>query len=181
LTTNPESPTALSSVPTNPNLLSNAGFKLVIRKSPHINFFCQQVNIPALALNAVPKSNPFVKLNYTGDHIDYSPLAVTFRVDEELKNWLEIHDWIKLTGFPNRFQERAEIEAEDKVIGRNIESDISLFILSSHRNPKIEVIFRDCIPVSLTELEFDSTNTEVEYFEATAIFYYTSYKIDRVT
>ena len=85
---------ALENTPTNPNFLSPLNFKFSIKRAPHINFFTQKISIPSLNLPSYNSPNPFVKIPEPGEHIDYGDLELTFRVDENLKNYLEIHNWI---------------------------------------------------------------------------------------
>jgi hypothetical protein len=44
-------------------------------------------------------------------------------------------------------------------------------------NPQMEFHFYDAFPISLSALDFDSANTDLEYFTATAGFRYTNYEI----
>ena len=42
--------TALTNQPENTNFLSPLGYKLVIKKLPHLNFFIQSVTVPSVSL-----------------------------------------------------------------------------------------------------------------------------------
>ncbi len=173
--------TALDKVPNNKNFLSRGGFKLTIQRAPHLNFFAQRVNIPGLSIPSTSQPNHFVEIPHSGEHIDFDIFAVTFKVDEDLKNYMEMHNWIRGLGFPDNYGEYATLASGDKILGQGIKSDISFFILSSHRNPIFEVVFKDAFPVSLQGLEFDSTLEEVDYLDCTVTFMYTSYRINPVT
>ena len=177
---NEETPTALTSSPSNKNYLSRSGFKLVVQRAPHLNFFVQKINIPGVSINPTFQPNPFVKIPHSGEHIDYESLAVTFRVDEDLKNWLEMYNWIKALGFPNNQKEYQELFKKSKILNQGIDSEIVLFVLSSHRNPIFEINFRNSFPISLSSLEFDSTLSDVDYLEATVVFNYISYSITSI-
>ncbi len=172
--------TALDNIPENKNFLSPLGFKFQIKKSPHLNFFVQNVNIPGIALSPAVSSNPFVRLSYPGDHIQYDDIMVSFKVDEDLQNYLEIHNWIRDLGFPNKFNEYKRIESVAPITGMGIRSDISLIILSSAKNPIYDVTFKDAFPVSLSSLIFDTTSQDVNYIEASTTFRYTSFEINPV-
>ncbi len=88
--------------------------------------------------------------------IQYEELSITFLVDEYLKNWMEIYNW--MTG---------DISYTSGV----------LTILSSSMNPSIEAHFKQLFPVSLSELAFDSTTTDPTYHQSTISFKYTEYTI----
>ena len=56
-------------------------------------------------------------------------------------------------------------------------SDGSLYILDSNYNTNAIVKFKDLFPISLSSLEFDSTQTDIQYFTAEVSFKYTVYNI----
>ena len=92
-----------------------------------------------------------------------------------------MYNWMIGLGFPDNFGQYNTLKGQEKITQKALESDISLFVLSSHRNPIFEVIFRNAFPISLSELEFDSTDEDVQYHEATVSFKYVSYAINAVT
>ncbi|NBP57363.1 hypothetical protein EBU71_12680, partial [bacterium] len=101
-------------------------------------------------------------------------------VDEDLQNYIELYTWIRELGFPNDFSEYKSIASKPVYTGLGVVSDISLIILSSSRNPTHEVIFKDAFPISISSLIFDSTNTDVQFLEASATFKYRSYSIQNI-
>ena len=56
-------------------------------------------------------------------------------------------------------------------------SDGNLHILNSNFNTTAIVKFSDLFPISLSSLEFEATDTDINYFTADAIFRYTVYNI----
>jgi hypothetical protein len=172
--------TALDKTPENKNFLSPLNFKFSIKKAPHVNFFIQKVNIPAISLPPPISPNPFVNIPYPGEHITYEPLSIEFKVDEDLQNYLEIHNWIRGLGKPQDYQEYANISKEDPMTGEGIYSDISLVVLSSTKMPNYELIFIDAHPVSLSGLTFNTTSTDVNFITASAQFKYTLYNIQDI-
>jgi hypothetical protein len=59
----------------------------------------------------------------------------------------------------------------------NLYSDGTLTVLDSNNIPKFKVIFQNMFPISLTTLDFDATQTDLEYFTAEVTFKYTIYDI----
>ena len=55
--------------------------------------------------------------------------------------------------------------------------DGTLRILNSNLREIAKVKFQDLFPISLTSLDFDATNADVEYFTAEATFKYTIYDL----
>lgn len=168
---------AIDSTPTNRNFLSPLNFKFQIKKTPHVNFFVQRVNIPSITLVSPEPLNPFVKVPIPGEHLNYGELKVTFKVDEDLKNYLEIHNWITALAKPERFEQFKEIEQQPVTSGDGIYSDITVMALSSTKMPNYEVNFVDAFPVFLSDLTFNTTDENVNYIEASATFRYTYYNI----
>lgn len=172
--------TALDNLPENPNFLSPLGFRFQIKKCPTVNFFVQSVNIPSMELINVDASNPFVKIPYGGEHISFGDLNLTFKVDEDLKNYMEIYNWIKGIGFPDKFNQYKTLKDKPVMSGEGLTSDISLLVLSSSRNPTYDIVYRDAFPVSLSQVEFNTTSQDVNYLTATTTFRYLSYEIKTV-
>ena len=53
---------------------------------------------------------------------------------------------------------------------KDIYTDGQLHIVTSQYNPAFVVEFRDLFPVSLTNLQFDATISDVEYITAEVVF-----------
>lgn len=171
---------AVDNTPENRNFLSPLNFKFTIKKAPHVNFFIQKANIAEMALPSPIAPNEFVKAPYPGDHINFGKLNITFKVDEDLQNYLEIHNWIKGLGFPETYDQYKELETKPFWTGESIYSEISLMILSSTKMANYEVIYTDAYPVLLSQLEFDTTDEDVKYMTASASFDYTYYSISKI-
>ena len=59
----------------------------------------------------------------------------------------------------------------------DIYSDGTLTVLGSSQNPIFKINFSDLWPYSLTTLQFDATDTDINYFTAEVGFKYTIYDI----
>ena len=150
--------TSLTDQPKNINPLADVQFKFDVAAIPKTSFFVQTCNLPGIALEGAQMGVPQLQnlTRHTGI-ITYETLNVTFMVDEYLKNWQEIYEWM--------------IGDEDKY------TSAVLTILSSSMNPTMEVHFKDIFPTSLSEISFDSTTTDPVYQTGTISFNYTSYII----
>ena len=174
--------TGLDETPETLNFLSPLVFKFQIRRSPSLNFFVQNVNLPGTNLPQVEQPNPFVSIPYAGDHITYDDLMVNFKVDESMTNWLEIHNWIKALGFPHNFeQHKALTDAElTKIHDAGRESDIILIICNSNRIPVLSATFIDAHPISLSSVIFDTTIENEQHLTAAATFRYQRYDLEAI-
>ena len=159
----------------NRNFLSPIGFEFAIAKLPGVQFFCQTANIPQIAMD--PVAIPSVVNNYymPGDEVRYEPLFIKFLVDENMKNWYQVHDWIRATGTP---VSQTEFKYNRKGVPslwtdpsedgpqNDWKSDASLKVLSSNYQTVAEFVFKDCFPVSLSTLNFDAAVSDINYFTA---------------
>lgn len=166
-----------SNQPENQNLLSPLGFKFSIKKTPHINWFVQGINVPALTLPAAVIETPFKRIPLSGEKMEFDPFTINFKVDEDMQNYIEIYTWLVGTAFPDNFDQyfgRAPNQTTASIYanGDNIKSDANLLILNSKMNPILEITFIDVAPTELGELRFDATLTDVDYITATATFSY---------
>lgn len=138
-------------------------------------------NIPGISLGLVEQSTPF-RPAYIDGALEYSRFNLQFIVDEDLENYLIIHNWMRALGVPDNFSERAVFEelSDNYVKGSGaplIFADGTLTILNSNFQPTYNVVFKDLKPVELSTLDFDGTLTDQEYFQSVVTFDYLSYEI----
>ena len=62
----------------------------------------------------------------------------------------------------------------------NLYSDGTLTILDSQNNPKFKVKFQDLFPVTLQNVEFDATVSDLQYLQAEVQFKYSVYTIEDI-
>jgi hypothetical protein len=152
----------------NDNFLAPNGFRLVIDNTVYadVQYKVQQASIPSINVEATP--TPFGQGTgfEIGDRASFEPLELTFLVDENLKNYKEIHDWI-IGSLINKDEELVDGKFRD----------ITLIILSSHNNAIGEIQFIGAFPISLSTLQFDSAVSDVEYLTASVTFQYQYYKL----
>jgi hypothetical protein len=178
---------ATTTTPTNRNFLSPLNFRMVLQRTPTVNFFLQGFALPGLSyVGNLYTPTPFVDMPIPGDHLNYAPLTVSFMVDEDLTNYLEVFNWIKNNAGPtsltppNPGQVLSASQAISTDYTQNQRSDIKILVLSSAKKPNIEVSFYNAFPVSLGELQFSTTSQDVTYLEASVTFNYITYSIASV-
>lgn len=162
--------------PENKNFLGGAGFKLVLDRIPHVTYFCQGAPIPSVSLSTIQMPSPVVTRQLPGTKVTFSPFEVTFKIDEDMKNFIEIFNWISGLGFPETNEQYRRLQQTSK--NQIVTSDATLVILSSKYNPNLKVKFRDMYPTDLSQLNFTTQNSDVDYLEATTTFAYTTYTIE---
>ncbi len=167
----------------NRNFLSPTGFKFTLTRTPKVGFFCNEANIPDLNLGVATQPSYTKMLPTPGDIIEFGDLNLRFLVDENLENYMQIQNWIRGLGFPERLSQFEDLEKSGQVQGnypkdrQNIYSDGTLQVLTSSQIPNFQIVFKDLFPYSLSTLIFDATNTDIQYFTADVSFKYTIYNI----
>ena len=176
--------TRVSSQIENRNFLSPTGFRFSLRRSPKVAFFCNQANIPAMTLGVTEQATYLKNIPVPGDKIEFGDLTLRFLVDEDLKNYMEIQNWIRGLGYPDSLAEFDRLDKEGEIFGRyagdqdKIYSDGTLSVLTNSLVPQFQIFFKDLFPYDLSTLTFDATQTDQEYFTADVSFKYTIYTVN---
>ena len=161
----------------NRNFLSPIGFKMVMSEYPKTAFFAQSANIPGVACNTVEQQTGMGRpLPYEAFGLNYEPFNLTFLVDENLENYLILHNWLtSIAGGKESVRDRINIQNNYA-----IRCDASLAVLNSNMQANFFVTFKDLFPVSLNALEFNATIDGTEYATASVEFRYAVYNIEDV-
>lgn len=175
---------AIGNTPSNINFLSPLKFTFKVEKLPHVNFFVQSVTIPSVSITPVNLPSPFIKLPTPGDHIEFTELLLTFRVDEDMKNYMEIFNWLMALGFPKDFSQYKALADKDRrtnVLGTDgIMTDGSLIVQNSNVQSHKMYKFINMFPTTLSEITFDTRQSDVDYLECTVSFTYERFEIEDV-
>jgi hypothetical protein len=176
---------ALASQPDSLNFLSPLGFRLTINRIPNVIYYCQAVTLPEMSIDELESQTPFVALKNPGSKLRFGPVVIRFRVNENMRNYIEIYNWLHALGRPDSFQQTLDwaTSQDSPKTSKTSEiinqlSDGTLSVLTSANNPSIRIKFLDMFPTSLTALDFDATLTDVEYLEASVQFAYRKYEIE---
>jgi hypothetical protein len=171
----------------NRNFLSPTGFKLVVNRAPKVAFFSNAANLPGITLGEAVQPTYLKDIPTPGDKIVFDDFNIRFLVDEDLKNYMELQKWIRGLGYPESLKEIYDLQDEERNINNrdrqamDIYSDGTLTVLGSSQLANFKVMFRDLWPYSLTTLNFDATDTDINYFTAEVGFKYTIYNITNIS
>lgn len=150
-------------VTSNKNLLSLTGFKLQISGADYVNteYFAVSATLPSISL-------PEIELSYRnrhgflpGEKIEYEPISIRIAVDEELKVYDELYQWILKNATTNTLDVR----------------EMSLIFLTSHNNISRTMRFTNAFPTSIGSVEFNTQMTEVEYAYVDVSFRYDRFEL----
>ena len=152
-------------------------------KFPKVDFFSNSARIPEISLELTQQASYLKTINVPGERLTFGDFTLRFLVDENMENYISVYNWLTGLGFPETTKEFADL-IKDKDGQRDPKEafcDGTLRILNSNYREVAKVKFNDLFPTSLTSLDFDATNTDVQYFTAEATFKYTVYKIESST
>ena len=163
----------------NRNFLSGVAFKFSLTKFPKVDFFSNSARIPELSLELARQSSYLKNIDVPGERLSFGDFNLRFLVDENMENYLSVYNWLKGLGFPESGKQFKDITTDSDGIRDPKEAffDGTLSILNSNYREVAKVKFNDLFPVSITSLDFDATNTDVQYFTAEATFKYTIYDL----
>lgn len=161
----------------NINYFDSSKFKFVIKRSPHLQFFAQNVNLPEMNIAPVQQATPFVDIKYSGDKITYEPLVVTFKMDEDFKTYISMYNWFRGLGFPDDNIQYANLKNENPFLGGGRQVDVSIVVLNSAMNGNFEFVFKDAFPIKLGSFTFSTTNQTAVNPTLDVAFAYTSYEL----
>jgi len=186
----------LNRQPTALDYSSPTQFRFLINQLPKVQYFTTEANIPGITLGEGQFNTPLKDIELLGDKLTYEDLTITFIVDENLENYIEMHTWLTGIGFPKDRKQFSEFRGSTsnmsvKTRGESndigdvrastpelaMTSDSVLTILTNKNNPVVECRFRDVFPTSLSGLTYSQNQTDVEYLTAAVTFKYTIYEI----
>jgi hypothetical protein len=163
----------------NRNFLAPVGFKFTLAKYPKVDFFSNSARIPEITLGTAIQPSYLKDIDIPGEKLTFGDLNIRFLVDENMENYMAVHNWLKGVGFPETPQQFKDQTTDSDGLRdeKEVFSDGSLHILNSNFQDVAIVKFNDLFPVGLTSLEFDATETDINYFTAEATMRYTVYNI----
>lgn len=167
--------------PTNYNEMRQTNFRFVLNKCPHVDFFSTRCNIPGVSTNIPYQATPgFAQVPHVGDYLRWEDLQLTFIVDEDMKNWLELYQWLRGMTGPHSYKETRDFAQgyNNSINYGAFKSDATLIILNNNYVPNLNIYFEDCIPYQLSELPFAVPESVMTPLTATVMFKYLKYEIE---
>lgn len=178
---------AVTRNPTIKDLIQTNKFRLTFNRLPEVSFFCQSANIPGVSLSEVPFTTPFIDLFVPGEKILYDTFNITFLIDEDLRSWHHLHDWIRAMTFPKEFEEYQALERMNPVSVIRAQtkippqySDGTLTIYSNKNNPMFRVQFKDLFPIMVGGILFNTMDSAENVPVSDASFRFSRYDIERI-
>ena len=176
-------------------------FRIYLPIFPKTEWFVVSATIPGITLGQATQATPFTDMPIVGDKIGFDNFDMTFIVDEQLKNYMEMYNWVKNIGFPYdgnaQFNRLSRADGLDRTRGtrrrqesvgkganqfvkdgdRNLYCDIRLDILSSKNNPVANIFMYEAFPVSLGSIEYSQQETDTTYAMCAVSFAYSWFDV----
>ena len=167
----------MATLTANKNYLQPSGFRVIIDREnyPNLEFFAQSVNHPDVSIAGT--NLPFRRIenvNMPGDTISFSELTVSFILDEDMKAYTELYNWMEYTinsDFVGQAPRSQRVSPELPT-----QADISVSILSSHNNQSTRILYKGCNPTSISGLQLSSVASSVEYLTFDVSFQFTGFE-----
>ena len=169
----------MANLTTNFNYLQPTSFKLVLdRKNyPNLEFFCQSVTHPGMLMSSVEV--PYQKISgvpFAGDKLTFNELSAQVILDEDMLGYQEMFNWMRrLLDTPTK----NPLDRTSTTVPTY--ADITLHVMSSHNNTTKEVKYLDCIPTSLGDIQFESTNTGDSFITFSVSFRFNYFELLNIT
>ncbi|NBW56973.1 hypothetical protein EBR43_04160 [bacterium] len=178
-----------NSRPTTYDYLRPNGFRFTIQDLPHVSYTCQSANIPLIDVGFATQPTPFVDVPVIGDKVNFGDFTITFLINEDMANYLELYAWLVAIGFPksyNQFPDYIQKRmnrfpfVQNKFTSNDTiaYSDATLHILNSVNVASTKIVFRDLFPISLQALDFNITPSTIEYFVGIASFKFKYFDVE---
>lgn len=135
------------------NYLQPTSFKLTIDRTnyPNLEYFVQSFTHPGMIMNTVEV--PYKKITgipFVGDKLTFNEMLANIILDEDMKGYTEMYNWML------RILDNNEVSPIDATAtSLSSTADITLSILNSANNVTKQVRYLDCVPTSLTDIQFE--------------------------
>ena len=157
--------------PSNINQLNIVSFEVNFSRLPNVEYFCQRVNIPAVILGEAFQPMPFMNLPVEGDTLSFESMNLSFILDEDMQNYMEIYSWLTALGFPRDYEQFKTLKPESEASQySSMFSDVNIILNTNKSNPNYKVTFNDCFPTSLSSVQFDTSVSALEPIIVDATF-----------
>jgi len=186
--------------PQNLDYLSPTQFKFTMLQLPQVEFFVTAANLPAITLTDTDMQTPYKVIPMMGTELTFDVFTITFIVDEEMRNYIELHNWMVSIGFPSSREQFAAHRSTtsttpsatrgtttptrtptSRTPANSMFTDATLTMLSNKNNPMVEARFLNMFPTALGELSFSQDATDIDYIKCEATFAYQIYTLHNLT
>ena len=175
--------TAITRTPNNTNFLQPTKFILTFDRIPTVQYFCQNANIPGVSISGANFATPLRDIPIAGNKLEYNEFNIKFIINEDISSWIELYNWFRSIAAPTSLSDRTNqntLQTKSLKIPEkqpNYYSSATLTIMSALNNPINKVSYYRMYPVSLSDINFDTTLSAETIITADATFRYEYFDI----
>lgn len=166
------------------NALQVSGFEFRVTKIPELSFWVKDATLPSISLSGAMQESPFKMIPHVGDKPDYGSLTIRFMVDEGMRNYAALYDWITSISFPKnngqldawRMKWSGQPNTQDS--DTLLVSDAILVVKGENSRSAGAYQFRNLWICSLGGLTLSDEATDTQYLYADAEFNYEDFKFE---
>lgn len=161
-------------------------FKFTLTGLPDLTQFAQSFTLPSVLNPAVERQTRGTRIRERGDHVTYGAFNVTYIIDNAFKTYYSLYWWVKGAAGPHATAEisqfrdvRRQQVSDPKPLVHDLEkTTATLWILQPDTDtPLVTISFIDVFPVSLSEVQFSSTDSEPPGLVTTVSFECTAFDV----
>jgi len=151
----------MAALTTNINFLQSTQFKVIIdrKKFGNLEFFAQAFQHPGVTVTSAPMAyKRIATVGLPGDTLTIDELGFEIIVDEGMNSYIEMYNWAK-----SQTEDRRGLSGNNPLY-RDIpsatdtnEADITVLLMTNSNNVVRTIKYVDCVPTSLSGLNFSAT------------------------
>lgn len=170
----------------NKSILNRNNFRLLIDKVPTVEYYVRTVNVPGVQFSETQQAAGVgLDAFFPGDKATFDSLEVSFLVDEDLENFIEIYNWmdsIVPLSNPELYGSYTQTATTKTNVVASIDNDLNQYsditlVTNTNKNiPNRYFRFHDAFPISLSGIDLES-GADAEPAICTVSFRFTYYEI----
>jgi len=161
--------------------MNTQSFQIDIPLAPSVNEWVQSVSLPGITLGEASLENPFIRQPEPGDKLIFSPLSFSFIVDEQMKNFIEMYNWMTALGFPENLQQYGVMPHQvNRVSDKDVTCDITILVYNNQTKPILKFTMFGCFPIALGDMPLNVAGTDSETPICTGDIMYRNYVIESI-
>ena len=167
----------------NYNPLNSGGWNVTFSRFPHLRFFCTSVTLPGLSVQNTKYETPYGPFPVPGSMLENGSqsISLTFMIDEDMNNWLELVRLAIAMGFPRDFNQY-KVFFDRNTEDETFYTDMGVVMLDNMQRPLLEIIYKDCILKSVGDLSLSlpQTGQEPEPVTCTCTWEYAYFEVHQL-
>lgn len=135
-----------------------------------VEFRLNGFSLPDISLGIATQPSALLEIPHPASQMIFGQLPIRFTVDEYLKNYLAIHNWMVALGSPFSRDQYASL-------GDTVHRDLSIFFYDAMYKKFAEVRFVNAFPTNLGQIDITFEEREPEPVVVSAAFAYERFEI----